>query len=139
MDTLTKICIFSGAYMKIDRTVIKETRYIALFVILLSALMEGVFLIAGYFDYTVALGNLLGGGIAVLNFFLMGLSVQKALGKEEKEAKTVLRASMLYRNMMLIAIAALGALLPCFNVFSVLIPLFFPRIAIAFRPIFKKN
>lgn len=125
--------------MKIDRTVIKETRYIALFVILLSALMEGVFLIAGYFDYTVALGNLLGGGIAVLNFFLMGLSVQKALGKEEKEAKTVLRASMLYRNMMLIAIAALGALLPCFNVFSVLIPLFFPRIAIAFRPIFKKN
>ena len=125
--------------MKIDRTILKETRYIAVNVILLSLLMEGVFLIAGFFDYTVPLGNLLGGGIAILNFFLMGISVQKALGKEEKEAKNVLRASMLYRNMMIIAVAALGALLPCFNIFSVLIPLFFPRIAIALRPVFKKN
>jgi len=124
--------------MKIARAVIKETRYIALWVIILSAVTEAVFLIAGYFDYTVPLGNLLGGGVAILNFFLMGLSVQKALGKEEKEAKAVLRASMLYRNMMLVAVAALGALLPCFNIFSVLIPLFFPRIAIALRPLFKK-
>lgn len=124
--------------MKIDRTVIKETRYIALWVIILSCVMEAIFLIASRFDYTVPLGNLLGGAVAVLNFFLMGLSVQKALGKEEKEAKAVLRASMLYRNMMLLGIAALGALLPCFNIFSVLIPLFFPRIAIALRPLFKK-
>lgn len=124
--------------MKIDRTVIKETRYIALWVIILSCVMEAIFLIASRFDYTVPLGNLLGGAVAVLNFFLMGLSVQKALGKEEKEAKAVLRTSMLYRNMMLLGIAALGALLPCFNIFSVLIPLFFPRIAIALRPLFKK-
>lgn len=125
--------------MKIDRTVIKETRYIALVVLLLSVVMEGVFLVAGLFDYTVALGNLLGAATAILNFFLMGLSVQKALGKEEKDARNVLRVSMLYRNMMIVAVAALGAFLPCFNVFALLIPLFFPRIAIALRPVFKKD
>ena len=131
---------WESEFMKVDRTVKKETGYIALFVLILSVFMEGVFLIAGYFDYTVILGNLLGGSAAILNFFLMGLAVQKAVTKEDtKDAKSVLRVSLLYRNMMLIAIAALGALLPPFNVFAVIIPLFFPRIAIAFRPLFNKN
>ena len=115
--------------MKLDPTVKKETLYIALCTVILSFVMEAGFLIAGYFDLTVLFGNLLGGASAVLNFFLMGLSVQKAVSKtDEKDAKAVLRVSMLYRNMMIIAIAAIGAFVPCFNIFAVLIPLFFPRI-----------
>lgn len=126
--------------MKIDQTILKETRYIAAWVLILSALMESVFLIGGWWNYTVLLGNLLGGAAAIGNFFLMGLSVQKALTKEEeKEQKSVMRVSMLYRNFLLLGIAALGALLPIFQVFATIIPLFFPRITIALRPLFKKQ
>ena len=69
---------------KIDPTVLKETKYIALWVLIFSALMQAVFLVLRAWDYTVLLGNLLGGGVAVLNFLLMGITVQNALQKEEK-------------------------------------------------------
>ena len=36
------------------------------------------------FDYTVILGGLGGGAVAVLNFFLMGLTVQKAAACEDE-------------------------------------------------------
>ena len=57
----------------------KETAYVALWTVGLSALTELVFVLIGQWDYTVLLGNLLSGDIAVLNFFLMGLAVQKAV------------------------------------------------------------
>ena len=116
---------------KIDETVLKETKFIALSVLILSALMEAIFLIIGEWDITVLFGNLLGGGFAILNFFLMGLTVQNAVTKDEKEAKNTVKVSQVYRNFMLLAVAALGVGLSCFNTWAVIIPLFFPRIAIA--------
>ena len=128
-----------GSIGKIDATVKRETLYIAVWELLLSVLMEAVFLIIRKWDLTVLLGNLLGGGIAVLNFFLLGLTVQKAVDKEEKEAKDAMKASQAMRTLMMFVTAALGALLPVFNIFATLIPLLFPRIAIAFRPKFDRK
>ena len=82
---------------KIDRTILVETAYIAAAVLIFSMLMQSVFLIIGKWDTTVLFGNLLGGGAAVLNFFLMGLGVQKALGKEQKEAANVTELSKVTR------------------------------------------
>ncbi len=64
--------------MQIDETVKKETLRIAAGTGVLSALMLAVFLLLKRFDITVLLGALWGSSIAVLNFFLLGLSVQKA-------------------------------------------------------------
>ena len=125
--------------MKIDKTVKKETIYIATWAFLLSVLMQSVFLIIGDWDYKVILGNLLGYIIAVLNFFLMGLTVQKAVLKSEKEAKTAMKVSQTYRNLMVLIFAIVGIVLPCFNTWAVIIPIFFPRIAIAFRSLFDKK
>jgi len=119
---------------KVDNTVKKETLYIASAVIILSMLMEAVFLIAGQWTLEVLWGNLLGGGAAILNFFLMGLTVQKAVDKDEKDAATMMKFSQTYRFLLMAAVAARDALVPIFNVFAVIIPLFFPRIAIALRP-----
>ena len=124
---------------KIDPTVRKETLYIGVAVLILSALMEAAFLIIGKWDYTVLLGNLLSGCAAVLNFFLMGITVQNVVGREEKEIVSRVRLSQVLRYLMLFAVAILGLLLPCFNLFSVLIPLFFPRIAASFRPLFLRQ
>lgn len=120
---------------KIDRTVLTETGYIALSVLILSALMQAVFLAVGAWDGAVLLGNLLGGAAAITNFFLMGLTVQAATAKDEKGAKAAMRSSQSLRTVFLFAAAALGVLLPCFDTIASLLPLFFPRIAISFRPL----
>ena len=125
--------------IKIDATVWRETLYIAAGVVILSALMESVFLIIGKWDITVLFGNLLGGFCAVLNFFLMGLTVQKALTKEEKEARDVIKLSHTLRMLMQLAFAAIGFLIPIFSEIAMLLPLLFPRIAIIFRPLLDKK
>ena len=125
--------------MKIDPTVRRETVYIAVCVAVLSALMEAVFLIIGQWDYTVLLGNLLSGAAAIGNFFLMGLTVQKAVGKEEKQAAGYMKLSQMLRMLMLFVAAALGVALSCFNTWTALIPLFFPRIAITLQPFIRKE
>lgn len=121
--------------MKIDKTVRKETGYIAAGTLILSVLMQAIFLVIGRWDYTVLLGNILGAIGAVGNFFFMGLTVQSALTKEEKDAKVKMKASQMLRMFLLFIIALSGAVLPCFQIWAVLISLFFPRIAIMCRSI----
>ncbi len=122
---------------KVDATVRRETTYILLWVLVLSVLLQAVFLVLRQWDITVLLGNALSGGAAVLNFFFMGLTVQKALEKDEKDAKTAMKLSQTYRMLFLVVVAAVGAAF--LNLWAAVIPLFFPRIAISFRPLFDKK
>ena len=124
---------------KIDETVRRMTLYIASWTAVFSVLMQAVFLCIGKWDYTVLLGNLWSGFFAVLNFLLMGMTVQKAVEKKEEDARTMIKASQSLRMVMQVAIAAIGAALPIMNIWAVLIPLFFPRIAVMLRPLFDRT
>ena len=124
---------------KIDATVRRETIYVAGWVVVLSVIMIAVFYAAGGFDWTVLTGVVLGGVTAILNFLLMGLTIQGAIGLEEKDARTRLKGSQNLRMLMQLLVAILGAVLPCFNMWAVLIPLFFPRIAVTIRSIYLKK
>ena len=124
---------------KVDATVLQETKYVSVWVLILSVLMQSVFLVIRKWDYTVLLGNLLSGAISVLNFFLMGLTVQSALGKDEKEVKNAVKLSQTYRSLMMFAMLAVGVLVPVFNTLAVVIPVVFPRISFIFRPMFDKK
>ena len=124
---------------KIDPTILRETAYITVFTAIFSMLMQSVFLIIQKWDYTVLLGNLLGIVAVALNFFLMGLTVQNAVAKEEKEAKNLMKLSQSGRLFMMFAFALIGYLVPVFNAIAVVIPFLFPRIAIMFRPLFNKR
>lgn len=64
--------------MKIQQAVKDETKRLALGVMILTALMLGIYLILGIMTFEVVLGAVLGTAVAVGNFFLMALSVQKA-------------------------------------------------------------
>ena len=119
--------------IKVDGTVRRETLNILKWTAVLSAVMQAIALIVGVWDYTVLLGNLLGGAAAVLNFFLMGLTVQSCLGKDPKEAQGKMKASQTYRMLMLFLVALVGHLVPCFNLWAVVAPYFFPRVAILLR------
>ena len=118
-----------------DPAVKKETGYITVWVLLLSLLMEAVFLIIRQWDLSVLFGNLGGAVLAVGNFFLLAVVVSRAVdkGKPEEAAQRVKATA----TLRLIGVGALSALLIGVfktNVFATLIPLLFPRVAIAFRP-----
>lgn len=121
---------------RIDPVVAKETLNIAIWSVILSAVMQAVFLIIGKWDLTVLFGNILGTATSVLNFFIMALGVQIALEKEEREARQTLRLSQSMRFIFLFAVVAIGAALSVFNVIAVAIPLLFPRVAIFMRMFF---
>jgi amino acid permease len=101
--------------------------------------MQAVFLVIGAWDYTVILGNLLGYAAIVLNYFGIGLTVQKALEKDEKDAKQTMKLSNTVRMLFLFCVAVIGVTVPVFHMVAVLVPLLFPRIAIAFRMLGNKK
>ncbi|MBO7449600.1 MAG: hypothetical protein J6U54_04455 [Clostridiales bacterium] len=124
----------------IDPTVIKETRFVTAFVLILSMLMEAIFLIIGKWDLTVLYGNLLSAGIMILNFFLLGLSVSKAMKREEKDMAGYMKLSKTYRLLLVAVVIGLGLYFKCFNDIAVLVPVSFPFIAIVIRgAILKKT
>ena len=125
--------------IKVDKTIKKETSYIIVVSGILSVLMQAVFLIINKWDYTVLLGNILSLCISVLNFFFMGITIQKALEMEEGDAKKLMRASQSIRNLLMFAILAVGVILPMFNTVALIVPLFFSRIAVFLRPLIKKD
>ncbi|MBR4434835.1 MAG: ATP synthase subunit I [Clostridia bacterium] len=114
-----------------DPAVKKETLRIALGTLILSAVMQGVFLIIGKWDIRVLFGNILGAAAAVLNFFLMCLTVVKCVGIEKDRAAVKIRVSQSGRLLMLAAIAGVGALLPkYFNLIALILPLLFPTVIV---------
>ena len=120
---------------KMDPAVKKETGYIVFWVILLSILMEAVFLIIRQWDLSVLFGNLGGAAAAVGSFFVLAVTVSKAVssGKPEEAARRV-KASA---GLRLIGMGGLCALLIGVfhtNVYATVIPLLFPRIGLMFRP-----
>lgn len=125
--------------MKVDKTVLKETKFIAAFTVILSVLMQAIFLIVQKWDYTVLLGNIWGIIIATGNFFLMGLFVQKAVTQDEKTAAKTVKLSHNLRFLCIFILVTTGILSPFFNSVATIIPLVFPRIAIMFRPLADKN
>ena len=121
---------------KIDKVVWKEVSFIAIWMLIFSGIMEAVFLVIGKWDYTVLLGNLLSGIIGILNFLLLGMTVQKAVSSDdEKYAKNLMRTSQSLRLLMMGVVIGLGAILDCFNIWATIIPVFFPRIAMVIRSI----
>ncbi len=124
---------------RVDKTVLRESAYIGAWAVVLSVIMQSVFLIINKWDLTVLAANALSLVLSVGNFFFMAYTVQLALAKPEKEAKNTVKLSQSLRMLVLFACVCVGAYLPCFNVVALLIPLIFPRIAIAFRQVFDKS
>lgn len=91
-------------------------------------------------DYTVFLGGIGGGAVAVLNFFLMGLAVQKAASaSDEGTARMKLKASYSQRFLMQILWVILAIVAPCFHFVAGIAPLLFPGMGIKIMGIFHNK
>ena len=127
-----------------DPAVKKETGYIAVWVALLSLVMEGVFLIIRRWDLSVLLGNLGGGVVAIGNFFLLALIATRAVNRaiekgKPEEAATRVKATATIRLLGCALICVLLIAVFRTNLYATVIPLLFPRIGIAFRPMIDRK
>ena len=136
---------------KIDPVVLKETGFVALISFIMCVFMNAVFLIVDYFNddawtWLVLLGTVIGYTAAVGNFFLMGLSVVKALTKEAKDAANFIKLSGMGRMLVLFLIALAAYLIDLFAfesfsvgfIIAVVVPYTFPRIGVMLRPLASK-
>lgn len=136
----------SGMFGDIQPAVKKETKRVAAITAVGVALMcIGFFILHMIvpdivpFNYTVFTGGIAGGVIAVLNFFLMGITIQKvAVAPDEKTARNMLKASytqrMLFQSLwVIVAIVA-----PCFQFAAGIIPLLVPSFGIKLLGIANK-
>lgn len=136
----------SNFFDSIQPAVKKETKRVAAVTAAGVVIMWIVFAILHFtmpekvpMDYTVILGGIGGGAVAVLNFFLMGLTIQKAAATEDEgAARMKIKASYSQRMLlqMLWVVAAIAA--PCFQMFAGIIPLLFPGTGIKIIGILKR-
>ena len=123
--------------MKIDGTVKKETAYVAIAEAVLMAIMLAVYLIISKFTLNVLFAALTSGAVAVLNFFVMGLTVQKAVTvDDDSDRRKLIRASQLVRLLVMGVVVIVCAVFPKFDIFALFIPLFFPRLFAQARGIY---
>lgn len=136
----------SGLLENVQPAVKKETKRVVMITGAGLILMWILFAILHFtmpdkvpFDYTVILGGIGGGVIAVLNFFLMGLAVQKAASAtDEGTARMKLKASYSQRFMMMILWVIVAIFAPCFQFVAGIAPLLFPGTGLKFVGIFHK-
>ena len=117
----------------IDPTIKKETLFISVVTLILSALLESVYLITGKWDITVILGNLLGSGVGILNFFFMCIGLSNALGKDAKAARTTVTFSHTMRFILMAVVVGLSVFIEWFALLPTLISLFFPTVGVYIR------
>ena len=114
----------SKMFADVQPAVRKETKKVAIGTFVCVVLMWAVFGIGHLavpeqipFDYTVLLAGFIGGMVAVLNFFLMGLTVQKIVSMEDdKQAAAKMKASYSQRMMLQLISGRSG---DCGSLFSV--------------------
>ena len=133
--------------VEIQPAVKKETKNVALYSLTGLVIMLIVFGILHVvipqkvpFDYKVILGGLGGCAVSVLNFFLMGLAVQKvAACEDEGQGRAIMKASYSRRTMFQVLWIILAVVVQVFNPISGLVPLLFPGIGIKLMGIIKNK
>ena len=139
--------IMSSILDNVQPAVKKETKRIIKITIVGLILMWILFAVLHFtmpdkvpLDYTVFLGGIGGGAVAVLNFFLMGLAVQKAASaSDEGTARMKLKASYSQRFLMQILWVILAIVAPCFHFVAGIAPLLFPGTGIKIMGIFHNK
>lgn len=120
-------------HQKPQKTVLRETKRIAIGEVILLAIMWIVYALTGRFSLAVVLGGLIGGAYAVFNFFMLGMTVQKAAQVQPDNAEMArmqMKSSYNMRMVGMLAVAVLAFALPFVDGLAAIIPLLFPRLTI---------
>ncbi len=122
--------------MKLQEASKKEIKRIAIGTGVCFVLMTAVFAVLGLvgvvaFDYRILLGGALGSLIAVANFTVLCLTIQKAAQiEDQKQMKMQFQVSYNIRLILQAGWVVAAFFLPWVNVFAAAIPLLFPTAVI---------
>lgn len=121
-----------------SKTLLVEIRNIAIGVIILGAVQVLVTLPAKFFGLSAIFGTLLGCAVAILNFALMGIILERCVSKQ-KGASGLMGVGYIGR-LALIALAVIWATkVDYLNYVCVIIPLIFPQISIFILNLTRKK
>lgn len=122
--------------------VLKQTAIIVLGQALCVGAMVGIFALLGQFDTAVLLGGIVGGALAVLNFFVMALGAMiasdKAVDQDVKGGQATVRTSMIVRLVLMAVVLIAFAKSGLCNVLAMVLPLAFTRPILMFAEFFGK-
>ena len=123
--------------------VLKETLRVAIGEAVCVAAMIGVFALLGYFSREVVLGGIIGGLVAVGNFFFMAVGVTLAADKGESQdvrgGKAMVSSSYTIRLIVMAVVLFAAAKSGYCNVFALVIPLVFVRPVLTIGEFFRKS
>ena len=125
------------------KIVFQETGIVAIGEAVCVAAMLGIYALLGLFDTSVLLGGLVGGILAILNFFFMAviasLAADKAQQQDVQGGQKLIQGSYPIRLLILAVILFACAKSGFFNVVALVLPLAFVRPSITIAEFFRKS
>ena len=116
---------------KPQQSIVKETKRIAAGTIIMLVVMLAIYAVLGKFTVGVLLGGLLGSAYAIFNFFMLGMTLQKAASMTDQQmAHMKVRSSYSSRMIGMLILAVVAFALPFVEGIPCLIALLFPRATI---------
>ena len=116
---------------KPQQSIVKETRRIGVGTVIMLVVMLAVYAVLGKFTVGVLLGGLLGSAYAIFNFFMLGMTLQKAASMTDQQmAHMKVRSSYSTRMIGMLILAVVAFALPFVEGIPCLIALLFPRATI---------
>ena len=116
---------------KPQQSIVKETKRIAVGTVIMLVVMLAVYAVLGKFTVGVLIGGLLGSAYAIFNFFMLGMTLQKAASMTDQQmAHMKVRSSYSTRMIGMLVLAVVAFALPFVEGIPCLIALLFPRATI---------
>ena len=129
--------------MESRKFVLQQTLIIAIGQAVGVGVMLGIFALLGRFDYTVALGGLIGAVIALLNFFFMAVSLtlaaDRATQQDVKGGKGLVKSSYAIRTIVMFVVLSLCAKSGHCHVVSLVVPLLLVQPTLLIAEFFRKK
>jgi len=147
--------------MKNNKLPVYEIASIIIGELITSLIVCGIFLIIKKFDYSVALGTLLGSAVTVVNFIFLIITTNRAIdkalaergegemneeeanefaAKHQAELQAAVKISYIVRTLSIVAALVISFLLEdVFNVIATLVPLIMLRPILTVSQLIKKK
>lgn len=129
--------------MDVRKELLRQTGIVALGEALGVAAMMGIFALLGKFDMGVLWGGIVGGLVAIANFFVMAIGVNiaadKAQNQDVKGGQAAIKGSYLLRMIVMAVVLFAFAKSGICNVIALVVPLVFVRFTLTAWEFFRRK
>ena len=129
--------------MDVRKELLRQTGIVSLGEALGVAAMIGIFALLGKFDMGVLWGGIVGGLVAIANFFVMAIGVNiaadKAQNQDVKGGQAAIKGSYALRMLIMAVVLFAFAKSGICNVIALVVPLVFVRFTLTLWEFFRRK